>query len=782
MALLEVRINGEAADIGNPQDFRIIISRSLFNFEKPTSQEGDYTYDMVFPATKTNARIFGPHLVDVGAVRKFVSVQSMEAEIYADGRRIFIGTPIVDIVGAGSKGGYRVVMYSRNIDWVAQLQSKSLRDIQSLDDVPFTGSRFYGAPHEPVSPLRQEDIWLLGQLDTVVQFPPVAYGNYFQSGSTLTGLLANKVEDIQWQDIAPCAYVPRVVKAMFEDIGYKLAGGFFDSVDAQDLITAYTGDSPPRWNWGLLARASVSNTPYTYEQTFVPAADNSDFVVNDATFWIIRSGTENWDYSESYFQSSPDEQYLTPVSGSYRISIDTGNLTLSKGLEGGLVIPPAYDFERTAIAVVIIPSDADELLELQESIADYIRIGTVTVVSDSNIIAFYDFGTGYSESPYTLLPFTTGGTYSQSVTGIPGTAGASLDGSGTVTLQIENVQLPQNTRLAFWLISQFPQLDPVSGQEFTFDAYELDIKETSYPDLLQVAPLLPDMSQFDYLKSRIMEFNLCFSVDPERKVIRFETRDRFYRNNQFAQDFTANGSDIDTASRPVPFYQTSKLKWAEDESDALLSTFGTSHFSHDELSGSVFAIQESEVIESLFAPTYEREFTFKNIGGGAPLLSRVIFPCMASDSQLNTQQQDIQWEYNYRPRILRYIGMQPGYWKYEGGVLSEYPAARFSFSETGGNSLAFSDGAGRFIRNGGAIVTAVQNDALYRRFWAKFYRIRYTAHIQEVSVYLDPHDFASMDVSVPVLFHGIHYWLYAFVDGFDPVNPGVVRIDLLRQV
>lgn len=768
------------ADIGNAADFPFAISRQVMDFANATSQGGDHTYTIVFPPTKTNDNIFGPQLAEVGAAKKFRSVEQMHVEVFADGLRIFQGVPIVK--SAGRDQGYAVTLISDNIDWAATLQNKSLRDLKTIPDVPFTGSRVYGVPIEPANPVTQQDISALGALDTVVQFPLIAYGNYPSLAGLATGLTANKIADIKWIEVNPTCFVSPVVKAIVNELGFNLAGGFFDTVEAQKFITAYTGDTPPAWNWGLLARANASNGPYTYSADILPPLFNFDFQLFGAYFWRLVTATENWDYSDSYFQSSPPEQYVTPVSGTYTFTLETGNLTLFKDLSGPNAPVTPYNFLRTAIAIVIVPADPAELLALQQSLGEYISDQTVAVVSDPNIIAFYDFGTGYQESPYTLLPFTIGGTYSQSVTGVPANPGARLDGAGTVEIQIQDVQLSQGTRVEFWLLSQYALLDPVANQHYTADAYVIDIKETSFSDLLEIAPLLPDMTQYDYLRSLVVDANLRFSVDVERRIMRFETWDNFFRNNQFARDWTGLGSDSNTPSKPVPFYQKSVIKYANDDNDALLNQFGTSQFQETRTNDSIYAIRSTEEIEvSGFSPTYDREYQVNNLFGSTPS-NRLIIPCMASDSQLNTPQGDIVWDYGYKPRLLKYIGLQPGSWTYEGATLVEYPAARFSFDETGGVSLAFGNNAGRLVRGAGAIVTAVQNTGLFETYWKRFFDMRPSAHIQEVVVSLNAQEFAQADPSLPILFHGIYYLVYGYVEAFDPITQGPIRIELLRQV
>ena len=784
MALLEVRANGQRLDIQEQKDLNVAIERQIFDFQDPTSQGGDRTFSVTFPATKNNRRILGANLTDVDATRKFVSVQPIEIEIFADGQRVFVGTPEFERVGAT---GYEVTIYGRNIDWAQVLQQRSLRDLTTLPDVPFIGSVSFGAPIEPTGAMVQSDFWpLLTANDTVVQFPPVCYGNFYAPLGLATGLAGWRADNLEWQDIPPCVFVLHVVRAMFKEAGLTLISGFFDSPDGRDLITAYTGDTPPHWNWGFLARANASNTPYTYRADLLPASFNFDFSYPTTGawrnfFWRLVTATINWDYSESYFQSSPPEQYITPVSGTYRFTITTGNVTLYKDISGVTVPVTASNPLRIGIAIVIVPDDPDDRESLEQSIAEYIGDATVMVVSDPNVIAFYDFGTGYQESPVTLLPFTVGGTYSQVQTGIAGNPGARIDGSGDVEIMIENVNLPAGTRVEFWLISQWSNNDPITNQSFVFDAYEIDVKETSYPDLLKPALVLPDVSQFDYFKWLVTAFDLLFSVDQDKALIRIETRDRFYRSNDFAADWTSKGSDIDTPSRPIPFYKSSHFRWATDSGDYLQNLFGTERFNSIQSSNSRYAINEKEVIEVGFAPTYERLFGFTGYRTVAPEFRFVTFPCMGSEGQFQTIQSEIEWDYNYAPRLLRYVGLIDGNWTHNNTTYTQYPAARFSHMENGAGSLCFDDKQGWVIRQLGIVPAAYQGQGLFKSFWDKFFFLRRLGHIQEVSVYLNPLDFAAMDVSTPILFHGIHYWLYSFVDVFDPIEDAVMRIDLIRQ-
>lgn len=777
MADIKILANGVALDIGDKVS--PVIQRYIFDFQNPASQGGDHTYTISLPATRTNMEAFGgAFMVDVGTTRKFTSVQQIRMEIIVDGLKVMTGTPVIERAGPQ---GYDITIYSTNIDWVQRISDKSIRDLTTLGESPFTGYKTYSAPIEPPSPLRMQDYGALDRADTHLRFPLVAYGNYPRLGGLAKGLAANKIDDLSWEDVPPSIYIADVFKAILAEVGLRSVGGIFNDQDFMESLMPFVGDGGIPWNWGLLARANTTNAAYQYERIVVPpTSDNSDFQFTGGRFWRLKTGSENWDYSDSYFITSPDEQYIVPTDGQYRLAIDL-DVVLRKGLEGGL--PAAgYDHNRTAIAIVVVSDDSDELDATKQSIADYIYISSVSVVSDPNVVAFWDFGTNYAESPYTLLPFSTTGTYSQSITGTPGTPGAELNGSGTLSLLIENVGLSRGMRIEFWLVSQDAVLDFITDQYVLANTQELDIKNTSSPDLLQLAQCLPDITQHDLIMSVVTAFNLKFTVNPDRMTIRFDTFNDFYRPNEFAEDWTVSCDDSTAPSRPVPRKSTTVIRWARDTNDKIASQFDASRFDSTDTDSSINADEGEETIEVMaFAATFEREFYFKSLFGASPQ-NRVIVPCMASDSQLNTPQGEIEWEFGYMPRLLKYIGLQPASWSFHGVAYTEYPAARFSFDENGGRSLAFQDNAGVVIRGAGLVASPYQSPGLFVAFWRRFLIVRRLSHIQEMVVRITPADFAMMDVSIPVVVNGKAYWLYSFVDGFEPATDQPIRIDLLRQV
>jgi len=89
----------------------------------------------------------------------------------------------------------------------------------------------------------------------------------------------------------------------------------------------------------------------------------------------------------------------------------------------------------------------------------------------------------------------------------------------------------------------------------------------------------------------------------------------------------------------------------------------------------VFAQRSDEDIQVIgFAPTYDRQY--RSIvtpgGGGIKQVGFPIIPVISDADTINQQQDTVQWKYNYIPRILKYIGLQPEQFTYDGTNFRTY--------------------------------------------------------------------------------------------------------------
>ena len=795
MAIVDLVVNGESVDLGEKGDVSIVLFRVLFNFMNPTERGGDHSYTISIPESRTNNRIF-KNIKEIDGIHKFSGLGVFRFTLEVNGISVLTGE--VKISDAPYKK-FNIRLLGDNINWRTKMDGKSLRDLTTMGSVPFIGSRSWDVLIEPAGALTQPDIWALNINDVGIQFPLVSYGNYYRN-STESGQSAYTMTDVEWQDIPPSTYYVNVFKACFSEALYGAIGEIFRDTDLLKLVMPYVGDRDPQWNWGFLAKASAYSGLEDYDYIH-SGADDTDFTTTAPTGgsmggWNLRTGTRQYDYSESYFISAPVEQYVVPVDGEYFFSIVIeSTLYILKTLHGlFFATPPTEDYDRTGIVIVRVPDDSDELNELRFNLAEYIGDDSFNSVSDPNIIAFYDFGTGYEESPMTLNTVTTGGTYSQIATGIPGAPGAQIEGSGSVSMDISGVQLKRGDKVEVWLLTQKPDFGPVSGTIFDNVQYTFSADEQSFPEELDIASNLPDMGQVDFVKSAIEIFNLYFtSPRNSNKTVWFETRDNFFRPASSGLDWDTKGNLREGTIKPIPFYRKTTMKWGEDGEDVFSTKYGTEWSEHINDESGSHAISKEETIEITgFAPTWTRRYRFKNATQvpSRPFIDYLLIPTIAGEAALNTPQDETAWTYNYKPRLIIYSGLTDGAWKYDGNALATYPAGRFAFDENSDFCLSWKGNKPIAIGHTGILETGdvglpvVDNKGLFGKFWAKFFYDRLFSHFVEGSLFLNETDWANVDPSTPIIMGGGAYYIYKFINGYDPASdpPNPIKVDLFRLV
>jgi hypothetical protein len=432
------------------------------------------------------------------------------------------------------------------------------------------------------------------------------------------------------------------------------------------------------------------------------------------------------------------------------------------------------DHDRIAIAVVRVPDDADELNALKADIGLYLTDPGTVGVFNTNIIGFFDFGTGYADGPMNgNTPDTTGTTYSQTFNGIPkGTPGSAINGSGIVSM-ISTGILAQADVVQVWMVNTTPG-NYLNAMQVDTDSYTLTIRETSLPERLAAETILPSISQLELFETMIRMFNLHWQV--EGSLIRIESHDDFYKPVQVAKVF--DSSLRPSTNKPVPYAKSTQFEWVIDSNDVLLQRHGQGRYGYVSKAQSVHFDRDSETVSlSPFSATIDRKFVARN--NATMSNDTLIIPCMATEATLGIQQ-DIEWEYGFAPRILRWIGMQPGRFEYAGMSMTEYPASRFAFSEIDGLGLLWgtSNGDG-LLHDRGSMIDYVPSLGLFR-YWTKLFIHRQQSELVTVLVKITTVEFAQLDVSRPVMLEGIAYVIYSLGNGFDPVKDSSIEMGLMR--
>ena len=780
MKRLDIIFDGQIAEFGTGKaPFRLF--REYVNYLASSKRGGTFSYTINFPNTPTNAAIFG-RLDHPAQVDKFARNFDLNVSVEIDGLPVLVGTAVVNQAPAGD---YAVLLRGMEIDWAAKM-NKPLRSLTTLGEVPVVGYAAAGVPPDPADPITMPDFWTTDGTQYPLQFPLVAYGNYPSATALEAGWNGGRADNLKWPDIPPSIYWWRMFQACFEEVGLRVTGSFFKSAEFRSRITPYTGDGDLPWNWGLLAQVGAQYVG-TRSEIIDISTDTSEFrhtaptipVAKSSAFFSLKTSTTDYDYSESYYRTSPNEQYFCPTTGNYTFEIDLPTTAHTKPVNGVFPVGlggPNPDYDRFIIAIVRIPEDTDDQDALYNDLTVYAVDGTSPGVSDANIIALFDAGTGYAVAPLSLnTPDTTGTTFTQSTT--PSGPGFIVNGSGRVYLKIEGSQLQRGDRIAFYYITPTPlESDRYTGDYLDITNYSVAVTFPEGDMLLQAAKVCPDMTQIDFVNSVIRAFNLYYVVDGSQDIITFETRDAFHLPKDIAVDWTAK-ADINAMTKiPFPTYQRTRFRWKDDTRDVVLQQVGLERFCKDVESDTIYAQKGDELIEVGFAPTVDRQFRFRHGVGG---VSWLIIPCMGADNTITPPRNEITWAYNFMPRVLIWQGLRTGTWSFHGVAEPQYPSASFSFSAGTTYSNSFQDDGGVYLRFDQALTSPIQNTGLYTGFWARFVAHRRGTYIGKVDVLLTHEDFRTTNPAQLVVIDGNYYEIAAYPDGFDPVGNDPTTVELV---
>jgi len=771
----ELKIDGIVADIP-ATGAALPIYKFILDYNSPAERGGDATNIITLPYTKVNRLIFGD-IPDGQTLRKFTRIEAQQATYTVNGVEVFRGKCEVK---SASTGGYSVEFVSDNIAWVDNLSENKLQTL-AMETVGFIGDSSEDPSIEPPDALTQRDIWALDAYTCPVQFDLVAYGNYYRN-STDSGERAWLIQNVGWQSIPPQVFFRPVLIQLLKEAGLQPIGSFIDDPEFTALISPFVGEGDVPWNWGFLAQCQVERvTSYLYE-VGIGSPLNTDFQYNtgfisSVTGWFLQAVTKAYDYSDSYFVTSPDQEYIVPAEGVYTFTIEVDVSALDKFLEFPAVVFPTNHY-RVGIAIVRVPDNTVELEALYADLGLYLTDGGVSAVSNTEIIGFFDFGTGYADSPMTnATPSTAGTTYTQIFNGIPmGTPGSAINGSGIVSMEIGGAKLSRADRVQVWLVNATPG-SYMNGLQITADTYNLTILETSHPTRLNPASLLPDWTRLEFFNGLIRMFNLHYLVDPVQGTILLERRENFYKPASLAVDWTPFARLSDGTTSPLPFAALTTFKYSEDTADALLTRHGVGFSQYEATELSIHSDKDTDTIDLPWAPTADRVFRARQ---NPPAMFLLNIPCMSEASVIDASQAESEWQYNFTARVLRHLGLRPGGWRYENNFETEYPAARFSFDEVDGLSLCWADTTGQLNQRGSIIDAETPSTGLYSRHWEKLSQDRVNGHVLTLPVKFDAATFAAIDPSRPVKIEGVVFYIYQIEGGFDPSVDTVITVRLMR--
>ena len=116
---VEIFVNGKPLELGSQKDINLRLNAVLFNPEKITSNQGEFSFELTIPSTPNNDKIFD-FANNLSKLNKFRA--RFKTEVYADGFRVFTGSLTLN--------SYENKQYSLNL---VKTKVYSLEDIFGKD-------------------------------------------------------------------------------------------------------------------------------------------------------------------------------------------------------------------------------------------------------------------------------------------------------------------------------------------------------------------------------------------------------------------------------------------------------------------------------------------------------------------------------------------------------------------------------------------------------------------------------------------------------------------------
>ena len=273
---------------------------------------GAFSYALTLPVNAVNANLLG-HPDILSTAHKF----NAEYGAVLTDSDVTLLTGLFRLTEV-SAAGYTGELLSAEVTWPEQLDGKTLRHLKTIPDAPFIAAQTGDYNYE----------WYLSRnADQVdIQFPLIGYGNFPDAAYDP----ANKVFSIgalQFGNLPPAFYVRNLIKYIFAEAGWQVAGPVFADEKACKLLLPFTSEKPFLWPWGSLATALRTDS--------------------DGTEAFTQAGSFMQNYPLAGPENPTGVQYTAPADGTYTFS-DEFNISVPSGFDGsvsyyhGVAIYSAY--------------------------------------------------------------------------------------------------------------------------------------------------------------------------------------------------------------------------------------------------------------------------------------------------------------------------------------------------------------------------------------------------------------------------------------------------------
>lgn len=246
---IELYINRQLCDIGNPRDLGIVLKRVFIKPSELNTKDAQKSYDITLPATPRNNEIFA-HTNIEEVQSKFTAYP--DAQLYINGIKILDGKFRLSGI---SKDSYR-----GNLGVPAPLTAKDIFGETNMNQagkwlVPFGGitDMAYYNSLDYKDERSEEDEYNYGNIPPCI-FPFVLYKllkkNKVNGSYSNKNILDNSVK-FELNDFPPSVNCIHMLRRIFKNANYALAGNALDDERLKNLYVSYKNPNDYPLQWGI---------------------------------------------------------------------------------------------------------------------------------------------------------------------------------------------------------------------------------------------------------------------------------------------------------------------------------------------------------------------------------------------------------------------------------------------------------------------------------------------------------------------------------------------------
>jgi len=693
---------------------------------------GEFSWPVTFPLTRKNRQIFEQKQHAQG-LDKFRSTDYRY--FMRVGGEQFAGTfRLLSI-----KNGFTGNLIGEGFGWALDLKEKKLNELR-FAEVSYDGTQ--------LEAILQKD-----NLASDIQFPLIAYGNFFAPPSSKT----NKEGEVEEVDTPPAAvisyplsvddyyysvYYVNTLKQIFKEIGWSAQGKVLSDPELRRwLILPAGADEAKVWPWGAMLPAAANSVTRQLHESYYETGPGGGFTntavafdeTNDVVYFLPATTITSKPGGTRALTPNLCE-YIAPVAGVYSFSWAAAISAASQfvDVENTSSVPYWGGFAPVLVGLVVF------------------RGGEGYTDADGGICVN---GKGqFDEEQTRVLSYRrldNPGSFSLKTGAFEGSAlNVYLEAADTV-------------RLLLFTRRRYSQtgdgINRYVRKEFHVTTSSVGFACTSFdgPTMLQPALALPPLTQKDFVRDFMVRTNTVPLPDPVRKTVTFVSRREQRRSAGVAIDLSDLVEQDSVEFTPVFGTGVGKLIFnaAETEDPVLGKGADKINKDSDRVELRLNEGTQEKTITGLYAPVGFRQYRL-----GA---AQVGLPCVTDVDQLTQNLNEVDWDFSgYAPRLVRYLGLNA-----EGSQI---------------NVLDRKVIYGACDQGGGVLFAGL--DGVVARYYQETINQARRGHLAKCSACLTPALYQQLQPGKTVYVAGAEYEVSA-VKEFDPVDEGAqAGVELVRVV